>query len=360
MKSRSIFISLGLIGALAACQANNEAPAPAEKADAAAEPAKAEAVAVKADALPTKADPACVGAAGEGAALMVETANGKWERNGSTVTWKEGASAEGIVLGALTDIKDGAAENIANLKKAMTFFTAEKVDAIVVAGDSGETEEHIGAVLDVLAEPKVPVFIVIGNRESKTVFNKAVTAAATKHPHIFNLNQVRRVDTPVVDLISLPGYFNPDYLHAEDGCRYFGGDVTELTTIAGTLNSPGLLVSHGGPKQEGKDALDFTSQGKNVGDEALTAFLTEAKVPFGIFGNIHEAGGTATDLKGTKLEAGAEHASLFLNPGPADSIRWPMNDGTESAGMAAIMTIKGDKASYKVERFAAAEQAAAQ
>ena len=358
MKSRSLFISLGLIGALAACQSNTEAPAPADKA--AAEPAKADAVEVKAEALPTKADPACVGAAGEGAPQVIETANGKWERNGSTVTWKDGANAEGIVLGALTDIKDGAAENIANLKKAVAFFTAEKVDAIVVAGDSGETEEHIAAVLDVLAEPKVPVFVVIGNRESKTIFNKSVAAAATKHPHIFNLNQVRRVDTPVVDLISLPGYFNPDYLHAEDGCRYFGGDVAELATIAGTLNSPGLLVSHGGPKQEGKDALDYTSQGKNVGDEALTAFLTEAKVPFGIFGNIHEAGGTATDLKGAKLAAGAEHDALFLNPGPADSIRWPMNDGTESAGMAAVMTIKGAKASYKVERFAAAEQAAAQ
>ena len=358
MKSRSIFISLGLVGALAACQSNTEAPA--ENADAAAEPAKAEPVQVQAEALPTKADPACVGAAGEGAPQMIETANGKWERNGSTVTWKDGANAEGIVLGALTDIKDGAAENIENLKKAVAFFTAEKVDAIVVAGDSGETEEHISAVLEVLAAPKVPVFVVIGNRESKTIFNKSVAAAATKHPHIFNLNQVRRVDTPVVDLISLPGYFNPDYLHAEDGCRYFGGDVTELTTIAGTLNSPGLLVSHGGPKQEGKDALDFTSQGKNVGDEALTAFLTESKVPFGIFGNIHEAGGTATDLKGTKLEAGAEHDALYLNPGPTDSIRWPMNDGTESAGMAAVMTIKGGKASYKVERFAAAEQAAAQ
>ena len=133
MKSRSLFISLGLIGALAACQSNTEAPAPAEKADAAAEPAKADAVDVKAEALPTKADPACVGAAGEGAPQMIETANGKWERNGSTVTWKDGANAEGIVLGALTDIKDGAAENIANLKKAVTFFTAEKVDAIVVA-----------------------------------------------------------------------------------------------------------------------------------------------------------------------------------------------------------------------------------
>ena len=64
MKSRSLFISLGLIGALAACQSKTEAPAPAKKAEAVAEPAKAEPAQAAAQ---TKADPACVGAAGEGA-----------------------------------------------------------------------------------------------------------------------------------------------------------------------------------------------------------------------------------------------------------------------------------------------------
>ena len=139
-----MFISLGLIGALAACQSNTEETS-AKSADAAAQPAQADAAApdaapadaAAAAALPTKADPACVGAAGEGAPQLVETANGTWERNGSTVTWKDGANADAIVIGALTDIKDGAAENIANLKKAMALFATEKVDAIVVAGDTG-------------------------------------------------------------------------------------------------------------------------------------------------------------------------------------------------------------------------------
>ncbi|MBT6180075.1 MAG: hypothetical protein HOI23_22725, partial [Deltaproteobacteria bacterium] len=72
MKSRSLFISLGLIGALAACQSKTEAPAPAKKAEAVAEPAKAEPAQAAAQ---TKADPACVGAAGEGAPQLVETAN---------------------------------------------------------------------------------------------------------------------------------------------------------------------------------------------------------------------------------------------------------------------------------------------
>lgn len=358
MKFHAVIFSLSLVGTLAACKSEQPAPAPVQEAASAAEPAKAQPAA--AEKMPTKADPACVGAVGEAAPQIIETANGKWERNGSTVAWKEGAKADALVLGTLTDIKDGAAENLENLRKALTFFAAQKVDAIVVAGDSGETEAHLTTVLDLLAEPKVPVFIVIGNRESKTVFNKTVTAASTRHPHIFNLNQIRRVDTPAADLVSLPGYFNPDYLHAEDGCRYYDGDLKEVATIAAAADSPVVLISHGGPKQAGKDALDFTSQGKNVGDEGMTQLLTSAKIHFGIFGNVHEAGGTGADLAGAKLAAGELHAALYLNPGPADSIRWPMNDGTESTGMAGVMTIQGAKASYQVERFQPAQTAQAQ
>jgi hypothetical protein len=39
--------------------------------------------------------------------------------------------------------------------------------------------------------------------------------------------------------------------------------------------------------------------------------------------------------------------NLFLNPGPADSMRWEMNDGDKSYGMAAVLTIEGGRASWK-------------
>jgi hypothetical protein len=58
-------------------------------------------------------------------------------------------------------------------------------------------------------------------------------------------------------------------------------------------------------------------------------------------------------MKGTLVAQGTLSTQLLLNPGPADSIRWPMNDKTESVGMAAVMTIAGGKASYKVERMKA-------
>ena len=319
-----------------------------------AEAPKAEAP--KADPAPAKAaaksDPACIGAVGAATAEAIELSNGVWERNGSTLTWK-GGTAEGIKLGAVTDIKDGSPENIKNLEKISAFFKAEAVDAVVVAGDSGETVEHITQTLGLLAGLEVPVLAVIGNREGKKNFNEAMGLLAKSHKNVFNLSQIRRVDTLAADLVSLPGYHNPDYLHAEDGCLYYQADVDQVGAVVKTADSPVILVSHGGPLMVGAEAIDYTSQGQNVGDPKLSKLIQEGGIPFGIFGNIHEAGGRACDMKGTLVAQGTLSTQLLLNPGPADSIRWPMNDKTESVGMAAVMTIAGGKASYKVERMKA-------
>ena len=343
-------IALGLTLATAlGCQSEvkNTEPAEAPKAEAPkAEPAPAPA---KAEA---KSDPACIGAVGTATAEAIELGNGVWERNGSTLTWK-GGKAEGIKLGAVTDIKDGSPENLKNLEKITAFFKAEAVDAIVVAGDSGETVEHINQTLGLLAGLEVPVLAVIGNREGKKNFNEALAGLAKTHKNVFNLNQIRRVDTQALDLVTLPGYHNKDYLHAEDGCLYYQADVDAVAAIAKTADSPVLLVSHGGPLMAGADAIDYTSQGQNVGDPKLTKLMQEAGIPFGIFGNIHEAGGRGCDMKGSLIAQGTPSEQLLLNPGPADSIRWPMNDKTESVGMAAVMTVAGGKGSYKVERIKA-------
>ena len=339
-------IALGLTLAMTVgCQSEVKKAETAEAPKAAEAPK--EAAPVKAVA---KSDPACIGAVGTAAPEAIELANGVWERNGSTLTWK-GGNAEGIKLGAVTDIKDGSPENIKNLEKIAAFFKVEAVDAIVVAGDSGETVEHITGVLSLLAGANVPVMTIIGNREGKTNYNTAMAELAKTHKNVFNLNQIRRVNTQALDIVSLPGYHNPDYLHAEDGCLYYQADVDAVAEVVKTADSQVMLVSHGGPLMAGPEALDYTSQGQNVGDPMLTKLVQESGVKFGIFGNIHEAGGRGCDAKGTLIAQGTPSEQLFLNPGPADSIRWPMNDKTESVGMAAVMTIAGNKASYKVERM---------
>jgi hypothetical protein len=43
---------------------------------------------------------------------------------------------------------------------------------------------------------------------------------------------------------------------------------------------------------------------------------------------------------------------LYLNPGPADSTRWEMNDKSVGYGFAAVLTISGKEASWKLYKNA--------
>ena len=62
----------------------------------------------------------------------------------------KGGKAEGIKLGAVTDIKDGSPENLKN-PKDLCFLQGRGGRCVVVAGDSGETVEHINQTLGLLA-----------------------------------------------------------------------------------------------------------------------------------------------------------------------------------------------------------------
>jgi hypothetical protein len=70
-----------------------------------------------------------------------------------------------------------------------------------------------------------------------------------------------------------------------------------------------------------------------------------------VFTNVKESGGHATDLTGENVIKEEQLAdALYLNPGPADAEPWNLNDGTTSNGMAAMLHIKGKKASYQIYR----------
>jgi Icc-related predicted phosphoesterase len=305
---------------------------------------------------PQKADPTCVGPLTNGTPETVRIGEVVWELAGSTLKRKTALPNDTLTIGAITDIKEDSEENLDNLAKIREWLRKKKVDVIVVAGDTGEDRKQIESALSALAPANVPILNIIGNRAGKTDYRSAMAAVRAKHANVFDLNAVRRVDTQAADIISMPGYFNPSFIHNDDGCQYFAGDLEELGTLAALTDSPAVVVSHGGPLQEGPTAVDRTAEGDNVGDPELVDAIRTAKIPFGVFGNIHEAGGRATDLSGkTLLEQGKEYDALYLNPGPADGVRWGMNDGTESVGMAAVMTIKGGKASYEVFRIPADE-----
>jgi Icc-related predicted phosphoesterase len=303
-------------------------------------------------------DPECIGAfVADGTPTKLDINQRSYELRGSRLVETSTDQDDEIVIGVVADIKEDTPENIKNLKAILDFFKAEKAELIVVDGDLGENEPQIANVLEVLVQSGLPTFPIIGNREKKADFNNAVKTVQSKHNNIFNLNFVRLVQLDDVSLVSMPGYFNKDYIHVENGCHYLPSDVEGLRPIVKAAGEkPIVLVSHGPPKQDGPEALDRTLEQANVGDPAMARFLQESGVKLGIFANIHEAGGRATDLLGANLVApGKMSTEMYMSPGPADSVRWTMNDRTESVGMAAVMIVKGKQASYKSFRIKPAE-----
>lgn len=304
-----------------------------------------------------KADPDCVGPIDTAVPETLSIGGRTLELNGYKLSLKEPAT-EGHqpAIGVLANINEASPENLFHLQRYLSFFKENGVEMIVVAGDSGETKEQIAAALDRVGESGLPVLALIGNRESRADFVDAIQQVRTSRPNVINGNRVRYVDWHGVDLITLPGYHDPTYMHAgNSGCQYFKQDVAGLKKLAADANDPVLLVAHGQPLGEAPTALDVIAPDKkHVGDSNLTAAIADAKIPFGIFANIKESGGSATaDVAGTKvIGQDTPSETLYLNPGAADGLEWVMNDGSTSFGSAALIRFDGKQASYKLYRAA--------
>ncbi len=303
---------------------------------------------------PVAAASPCVGPFSvEGAPEALTIGTRTFERTGARLDEKTTDADARAVLGVIANVKNDEPDNLANVKSIVEFFKKEGVDAVVFAGDAGETQQQIQNALEPVAASGLPVFVVIGNRERRTDFDAALAELKKKYPGVVNLNQVRLAALDDVALVSLPGYHDKAYIHAEDGCHYLPADVEALKpVITAAGGKTVVMVSHGSPRQEGTEALDRTLEQANVGDPELARVLRETGVKFGVFANIQEAGGRATDLGGTRLvPANKPVSELFLNAGAADAVSWEMNDGTRSVGMAAVLTVDGRDASYKVFRI---------
>ncbi|MFT3837059.1 MAG: metallophosphoesterase [Myxococcaceae bacterium] len=260
-----------------------------------------------------------------------------------------------LVLGLLGPINEDSGENMVALKKYVKYFQDEKADAIVVTGDSGEPAAGIARALSVLAESKLPVLVVIGNRECRAEYTDGVNAARKNYPNVINLNEVRAVEWPELTLVSLPGYHDPAFISCANGCQYFKSTLAEVVQMSKDSKAPVMLVAHGPPHGNGELALDYASVGQNVGDDNINKTITEASIAFGAFSNIKEAGGRASaDPAGTQLvKEGVASKNLYVAMGPADTIGWPMNDGTNNVGMAGTLTIKEGQGTYKILRLKA-------
>ncbi len=362
---RSSLLALMVLGV--ACADKKETPKPPEAKPAEVKPAEVKPVAVKpAPTTEPRVDKECGAAIDPGPVTEVTIAGRKAKISGARLQFTD-ADADGtLTLGVVGPINEDSGENMVNLKKYVKYFEDQKADAIVVTGDVGESSSSIARSLKALAGSKLPVFAVIGNNECRADFTDGVNQANTDTSGaVINLNQVRVVEFPELTLVSLPGYHNPDYMHCATGCVYLKSTLDEVVREAKDAKVPVALVSHGPPHGKGAQALDAaTNNGGNVGDENVAKAIAEGNIAFGFFSNIKEAGArAAVDPAGeTLLKEKTPSKTLYLNPGPADSYGWAMNDGSTSVGLVAVFKLKEGQGSWELYRakvLSAAEKAEA-
>ena len=257
-----------------------------------------------------------------------------------------------VRLGVISGIKELDKATRATLDTFIARFKAEKVEGLLIGGDSAENESDLEDIFAYLAAFDLPTYVVIGNWESRAPYNRALRSVSKEHPNMINMDFARRVDGEGFDVIALGGYLDKAFVKGSGACVYKPGEPRSLVALAKQANDPVVLLMHGPPRQSGKDAIDYVPGAGNVGDKEVAAAIAEAKIPFGVHGHILEAGGKATDALGKVLPEKKFHKALFVNPGPVNSLPWKLNSGQTCYGMAALLTIKGKEAKFELLKAA--------
>lgn len=258
-----------------------------------------------------------------------------------------------LVLGVLAGLKDASNDNVAHLRALVDELKRRGAEVLVADGDLGDSAEEQEMLLGVLADSGLPVLAAAGNREIRTDLDASEAALHKRGAVLVDLSHTRVVDLGDALVVGLPGTYDKRQLRAEGGCVYVQRDLDALDRWLSKLPAtapPALLIAAVPPKGQDPRALD-ASDGQNLGDARLNPLLQLRRAPFGIFGQVWEAGARAIDGAGRGVAAGTPSAQLYLNPGAAEHTPWPMADGTTAAGLGALFTIEGRRASFEVVRL---------
>lgn len=290
-----------------------------------------------AGAQPGRSDPACAGPfEGPQARVSLRAATGE------------------LKLGILAGLKDSDEDNLANLRALTAELVRRGATALLADGDLGDNGEAQTALLGVLTATGLPVLAVAGNRELRGELDGVEAELRKRGARLADLSHTRVVDLGDALVVGLAGTFDRRLLRADGACGYVRRDVDAVAAALDRLAAgpvPAILVAAVPPRGDGPLALDF-SEGQNLGDPSLTALLSPRRAPFGVFGQVWEAGGRAVDGRGKPVPQDAPVEQLYLNPGAAERTPWPMSDGTRQAGLAALLTVRGRKAQVAFLRAA--------
>ncbi len=252
-------------------------------------------------------------------------------------------------LGVLSDIHG----NTENLHYFLEKIKTEKVDAIIIAGDTVEhfrnnksDYDELNQSLLQLSQTNLPIFIIPGNHENKNDYIQLLNYYSKKNKNIHDLYQEPIEKFKDITIIGLAGYENKKFL-SEDGFLLENKQIENNFKLIQN-NTNVLLITHGPPKGKNPSSIDALTTGENVGNLYLDQMMKQYAIKFSISGHIHEAGQKAVTEDDEIIPENKWSSSLRLNPGSV--IPWQMNDKTNSDGSAAILEMSNGKVKYHILR----------
>ncbi|HZX66650.1 MAG TPA: hypothetical protein VFE76_14710 [Myxococcales bacterium] len=273
----------------------------------------------------------------------------------TTAREKVRAPSGQLKLGVVAGLKDASDENVAHLRSLLGLVRDKGAEAIVALGDVGDNLDEQAVLLGLLAELKVPVLVVAGNREVRSELDAAEADLRKRGTRIVDLSHTRTVDLGDALVVGLAGTMDRRLVHQDGACVYVQKDIDALATFLDRHGgAPVILAMAVPPRGADANALDV-SEGQNMGDRRIVPLLTPRRAPFGIFGQVWESGGRAIDGSGVPVPPGHPSEQLYVNVGAADRSAWPMADGSVVRGQAALLSLQGRRASVEMVRLDSAE-----
>ena len=264
---------------------------------------------------------------------------------GDSITQKNSSFLQDgdIRLGIVSDIE--AEYTLA--KSAAQKLSKESIDAIVIAGDNYENErirskpvhprstdnvEEMIEGIKPFAELGVPVFVIPGNHETRSVYAKAIAKLRSEYPNVMDLHNAS-ADLEGVNLVGMGGYHHPRFT-TNNGFLLQKSDYEKALKSLSAFQSqkePTLFVTHGPPKSEDSQ-IDYVKGPGHVGDNNITAIMNSGlKNVVNVFGHIHEGG---------------NHADLY-GAGPAINVAAITDFMSKKSGNAVVVSFKDGKMGYK-------------